>query len=183
MGHPPLVVLIAAFLAAFIAVRSIQKQRETTRLRETFASRYTSNWDKDVIEARKIFARLKDEHKANPQGLATFGYKPSDTASPDEKSKMESTAGILRTILNDYENLALGVRMDILDENYLFRLMRSTLISDWHTLSPLVTAYRNRANNNVIYIEFEGLTSAWQDDRSYRTKRKMYRTTRRAFFK
>ena len=77
----------------------------------------------------------------------------------------------LNTILKDYENIALGVRHHILDETYLYRWMRSTVIHDWTALSPLVTAYRSVDKVPNAYIEFEGMATAWEDGRSYRTGR------------
>ena len=55
ISHPPAAVLLSALVASTVAVVSIKKNRETTKLRETFAKISAANWDKDFIKARQIF--------------------------------------------------------------------------------------------------------------------------------
>lgn len=169
MANPPAAVLLAAILGGVIAISSIYKQRETTRLRETFTAVKQDNWDEDLITARKIFGRIKKEIKDH--GGSTAKY-----ADPNEINGEDAIT--LQTIMNDYENIALGIRHNIIEEVYLFRWMRGALLSDWNTLSPLVTAFRHSLGSPQAYIEFEGLANAWQANRSYRTNRRLRRARR-----
>lgn len=169
MSNAPAAVLLAAIIAAFVAITSIRHQREMTRIRETFATINNDNWDKDVIAARKEFGKIKSELLQN--GGSTAKY-----AEPNYEFSSEAVT--LQTILNDYENLALGVRHNIIDEVYLFRWMRSSLLHDWGSLSPLVVAYRQKVGATA-YIEFEGSASAWSNNKSYRTNRKLYMSRRK----
>ena len=89
------------------------------------------------------------------------------------KSEHIETSGHLRTIANDYEYLAIGIKMDIIDERFVYDAMRSAVISDWQSLSHLATGYRKKFSNDVFYKEFEGLAAAWGCRRSYRTGRKV----------
>jgi hypothetical protein len=76
--------------------------------------------------------------------------------------------------------MAIGIRQGILDEEFAFRYMRSMTIRDWNRSSPFVTALRVQNNNSLIYVEFEGLAAAWQNNRSYYDKeQKMPRRVRR----
>ena len=170
MTHPAAAVLLSSLLAAVGVFRSISHQRRITRLRETFATMNEDNWDKDVIEARTAFASIKKEMTQNGSNIATLS---------DHSHDHTPNAITLQTIMNDYENVALGIRHGILDETYLFRWMRSTLIRDWNTVSPLVTAYRQRFESPNIYIEFEGLSNAWMQNRSYATGRSLKKAVRR----
>lgn len=172
MANSSLAILLSAALASLFASLSINNQRAMTRLRETFATINDDNWDQDVIKARAVFSNIKQEIGPDKHAIAKYCDPPSD---PSLTEKVVT----LHTILNDYENLALGVRHNIVDEEFLYRWMRGALLEDWGVLSPLVSAYRSRRNNSNVYIEFEGLASAWFDDRSYRTGRKLNRAIKR----
>ena len=161
--NPSAAILASALLASIFAYLSVQSQRAITRLRETFATINDDNWDKDVIKARNIISSIKAELGENRTDIAKY-------CSPGANSGDLEKVIALSTIMNDYENLALGVRHNIMDEEYLHRWMRSALLEDWVTLSPLVTAYRYTRKNPNIYIEFEGLAAAWGIGTSYRTQ-------------
>ena len=161
---PTAAILTSAILAFAITARSIRSQREMTRLRETFLTIDRGNWDKDLIRNRRRFREIRDELKASKESIAKY-HSPATEDIED--------AVVLHNMLKDYENLALGVRHKILDEVYLCRWMRTTLIHDWTTLSPLVTAYRSVDKVPTAYIEFEGLATAWQNNRSYKNGRKI----------
>jgi hypothetical protein len=139
-------------------------------MRETFATVKQDNWDKDLIDARKTFGRIKADLKRDGGTIAKYA---------DLAAEGNEDAIILQTIMNDYENVALGVRHNIMDEVYLFRWMRGALIRDWNDFSPLVTAYRHQFQSPALYIEFEGLATAWMSNRSYRTNRRLRRAYRK----
>lgn len=166
--HGPVATLLAAIIGSTVAIVSIRSQRTMTRVRETFAAMDRGNWDGDLIKARVVFSRIKNELRQKKESIAK--YCNDDDGNDDKVT--------LQTIMNDYENLALGVRANIIDELYLYRWMRTILISDWHEFSPLVTAYRHQNSSQTLYIEFEGLASAWSNGRSYRTGRKLKRLLR-----
>ena len=160
--HPPVAVMLSAVIASSVAIVSIRSQRSITRLRETFVTLDRGNWDQDLIKARRDFAIIKKNLLDSKENIAKYS----------EMNDSEDYV-TLQTIMNDYENLALGVRMSIIDEIYLCRWMRGAMIADWFTLSPLVTAYRHNHSSSTLYIEFEGIAAAWQRGRSYRTGRKL----------
>lgn len=166
--YTSLAILLSAFLASLFAYLSMRNQRNITRLRETFATINDDNWDKDVILAREVFSKIKQEIGSETHKITKYCDPPSDPSITNE-------VVTLHTILNDYENLALGVRHNIVDEEFLYRWMRGALLEDWAALSPLVSAYRGRRKNSSVYIEFEGLAASWVESRSYRTGKKLKR--------
>jgi hypothetical protein len=185
MDHPPAAVILSTLIASYVAVASIRTQRATTRLRETFAALNEDNWDNDVIAARRVFTEVIRNVEANIDTIARYcDLAPISDSGPESevakaKSKTDAdTANTLKTILNHYENMALAVRKDIVDEEYLFRWTRSVMLRDWDTLAPLVNAYRHQRKNQAIYIEYEGLVNAWSQDLSYRTARDLKRPKR-----
>jgi hypothetical protein len=116
------------------------------------------------------------------EGLNDVPAGPRDRdAEKDKAAKDEAFFEVrttLQTILNDYENVALGIKHGILDERFLYQWMRAVVISDWVTLSPLVNEYRRIYNNRQIYVEFEGLSEAWSRNRSYRNNGRLNRSRR-----
>jgi hypothetical protein len=78
MNHPPLAVLIAATIATWMALRSIATARSVARLKETFSLLDKTNWDRDVIRARRVFSRIREECKQSPQAIAIYAYEFSD---------------------------------------------------------------------------------------------------------
>ena len=117
--------------------------------------------------------------KEPPQSPAE---KEAKGSVPWEKSPREIRLGkmiALTRIMGDYENLALGVRKNILDEEYLYRWMRGALLNDWQELSPLVIEYRRMYNIPELYVEFEGLAAAWRNHKSYQTQDPIKQVVRR----
>lgn len=169
MTHAPAAVIISGLIALYVANRSIKSQREITRLRETFATIDKGIRDGDFIKSRTEFKNVKLKLAQDGENIAKY-HKPT-------KDIDITSATYIRTILNDYENLALGMRYGILDEEYLFRWTRTMLITDWNDLMPLVTAYRSDGAPNA-YIEFEGVATAWQRNESYRTGKTLRKPNR-----
>lgn len=179
--NPSLAVLLSALSAAVFATIAIRRQAATTRLRETFATVNRDNWDDDLIKARRLLRKVKNDLAENPGMIARYvADRPEEdklVADTPQKENAKSqqqyvnefieTKITLQTIMNDYEGIALGVRLGILDEKFLFKYMKSTVLSDWRTLAPLVNAYRQTMKNQDIYVEFEGLANQWHSERSY----------------
>lgn len=187
--------LLSTAIAAIVAFRSIREQRATTRTRETFTAVRKDLWDKDVLEARRIFSTVKQEVRQGTLNIARLGEEikvvgndedDDEIRSPtvtqalaqfrpniSEEEKLLQRKRAVNNILNDLENTALGIRHNILDEEYLYRWMRTSLIEDWRILSPLVTAFRQSTDHPALYIEFEGLAAAWANEQSYADKRRL----------
>lgn len=158
------IVAIAIGIATFrLGVRTIQEQRAIATTRLTFETIHRDIWDRDYIEKRIDFIKLRD----NGPGLAVYAEPPPERDTDCERVQHTKSATTIRAILNDYETLAIGVRRGILDEEFLYRFMRSPLIRDWVAASPYVIALRAQYGIPQIYVEFEGLASQWQNEMSY----------------
>lgn len=166
MANAPAAGLLAAVVATAVAAVTIRNHREMTRLRETFAMMDRLNWDKDHIDARRVFADIREELARRKELVAKF---------VDPIKRDRAKAATLMTIMSNYENLALGVRLHIIDETFLHRYVRGVLLWDWDYFSPFVIQARHRHKNPNVYIEFEGIAMAWQNNKSYRTGKKLRR--------
>lgn len=144
--------IVASALLAFTAVFITGAiNRKTARLSLTFQNQSSLLWDEDYIEARKIFIKFRDGAKADRLGLA------QDAAQSSE----EATA--VRTIMNDYELVAIGIREKILDERFLRTFSRKTFIDDYEKMQDFITEIRRIRSNNAIFLEFETLACRWRD--------------------
>lgn len=126
--------------------------------------------DPDAIDkAEKQFKRDLKEKAKKVKKKAKKTEKKSRKAKKKSSKRYLKEKVALDTILNDYENLALGVRYDIIDELYLYRWIRSSLIADYNTLHPMIIELRQLGNDHkpLLYIEFEGLANAWGKNESY----------------
>lgn len=164
MDNAPAAILLSGLIGLAVAMKSISSNREMTRLRETYLAIDRSIKDKDAIEDRRAFRNLQNKLKETKRSIGKY-HNP-------KKEEDVLVASHLNNILRDYENLALGIRYNILDEPYLHRWTRTLVIRDWNSLMPLVTAKRSDGSPNA-FIEFEGLASSWQQDESYRTGKKI----------
>ena len=144
-----------------------------------------------AINARKLFSELKERHANNPNKMTKYCHplppplETSDNALHAHRTNVldhETTSGILRTICNDYELMALGIRMNIVDEKFAYRYMRGALLNDWRSVNPIATAYRAKYNNNLLYIEFEGLVNSWEQGKSYLNDRAIKAAKKRIQF-
>jgi hypothetical protein len=188
MDHAPAAALLGVGVALAIALRTLAHQRATARLRETFAMIHSSIWSDDYSQARRTVRGLEDELQRTGGTIADF-YKRKSSApayphglfSVSSRADADHAARVstLRRVLSNYENMALGVKTGILDEGYLFRWTRGILLRDWDLLAPLVAQIRHDSGNQHVYIEFEGLAVAWENERSYFSGRQMERARRR----
>lgn len=162
ISNTALAILVSAIVAYIVSTRNIKSSRATARLRESYNAVDSSIKDRKMKKIREVFKLEQIRMKGKPNDLAKYN------GATDGKDV--EIASALNTILQEYENWALGVRHDIIDEDYMYRWCRTLAIGDWRTLSPLVTAKRSDGSPTA-YIEFEGLAKAWEQGRSYRTKK------------
>jgi Domain of unknown function (DUF4760) len=142
------------------------------------------NWDEDVIKARVLYAQTMGSLRNGKHTIADYihGSKSWDALAENEKKKKEEIASALMTIMNEYDILALGVRLNIIDEVFLFKALRGSIIRDWNNVAPLVSNYRASYKNESLCIEFEGLAAAWDKERSYKNGKKLNVTRRWQYF-
>ncbi|MGH6792179.1 MAG: DUF4760 domain-containing protein, partial [Methyloceanibacter sp.] len=150
------VLFVSVVVAIGLAIMAVRHERQIARSRLVFESLTRKNWDGDYLDTRMKFTKLCEP---DDMGLAKYIEKQPDYAVAEMVT--------VRAILNDHEIMAIGIRQGILDEEYLFRYMRGIAIRDWNRCVAFVTALRVRTQNPLLYVEFEGLATSWQNNRSY----------------
>jgi hypothetical protein len=62
---------------------------------------------------------------------------------------------------------------------FLHRSICGMVLLDWQRFSPFIVEAREKYQNPNVYVEFEGLATAWQNRRSYRTGARLRQVRRR----
>lgn len=73
----------------------------------------------------------------------------------------ETPADVVRSIMNFYEIIAIGIRDQILDEAICKRYIYGEFLENWRTCRSIIEQIRVRANNDRIYREVDNLAKRW----------------------
>lgn len=140
-------ILITALVAILVAVRAIMNERAIARTSLAFDSFSRTLWDRDYLKARKKFIEIR-----NGGDLAKWSAAEHDASEEAEA---------IRSILNYYETMAIGIEGRILDEGFLFNAFRGALLRDWDTAEAFVAAMRKRLDNDQLFIKTQRLAKRW----------------------
>lgn len=151
-------VFITAGVAALIAFWGVFSQRAITARQTTIQYLRASEQDHEMVAARRRFQELARQ----PAGLGVWGAE--DQSQTDE-------AIAVRTVLNDYELIAIGIERGTMDDVTYRRWFKSAVVNDWRKAAPYVMAVRNRANNDAIYHEFEEMARRYRDGKGMPRRR------------
>lgn len=144
-------IFVTAALAAVVAGWGIITTRVIARRAATMDHIRRVASDRDMIEAREEFIKLTEADG----GLAKYA-----TANPMDASK-EIKA--IRTVLNDYEQLAIGIQFGVMDLALIKRYMKSGIIRDWSHAAPFIYKVRQEIGRPALYHEFEELARWLQE--------------------
>lgn len=140
----------SALIGATVAVLAIWHQRAIARKRAMIDALLTKNWDRNYIEARSEFVRLRDDRAALLEAAKLANAEGDD-------------ASTIRSILNDYEITALGIKRGILDEKIFKLWFRTSFLDDHEKLKSYIEEIRRR--NRRAYVELEELADKWKGQR------------------
>jgi hypothetical protein len=74
------------------------------------------------------------------------------------KHKSNDKAMAIRSLLNYYENISVGVNADIYDIEMIKKSQKSMIIAIYEQSKPFIIHLRKQNNNPNLYIEFEKFT-------------------------
>lgn len=103
--------------------------------------------DQGTMERRTAFVKLRDA------GHLSKWADPANTHSDE--------SAILRSALNKYELVAIGIKKGTVDEASYKAWCRTTLVKDWIECKALVMQLRQNAHVPTYYVEFEKLAKRW----------------------
>jgi hypothetical protein len=144
--------LAIGIVAALVAIWGVTTQRAIARRRATLDHIARSLSDRDLIQAHLRFIQLAKE----PGGLAPW--------ADVDKEKSEETQTI-KTVLNEFELIAIGIQRGIIDYQLYVRWFRTGAILYWRHGAPFVHALRARVQNDAVFHEFEEMVRWFRENK------------------
>lgn len=139
----------AFVLSAIGAIAIIYNNSHQAKKRATIDLVLHELTNPEIIEAKKQIAQYHDSQ-----------IDFTNLSCKEHKAKPEN--GYIRTVLNNYEFIAAGIKEGAFDEEIYKRMKRSILIRDWDALAAYVAEIRRRTGREKIYIEFQWLAERWK---------------------
>ncbi|MCZ8181618.1 MAG: DUF4760 domain-containing protein [Beijerinckiaceae bacterium] len=136
----------AAGLYAYVQVRA---NRRIARERATLDLLIKREWDKDYLDHKAHFNRLRDAEGGLEKWMCVE-HRNSDEANS------------IRYIMNDYELIALAISRGVIDEVIYKAWFRGSMIRDFRAAEIAISRARTLANSARIYVEWEQLAQTWQ---------------------
>lgn len=133
-------ILITGAVASLIALLTIFSHRAIVARQTTLEFIRRSEADRDMIDARAKF----NEISRSKEGTGKWASKP-----------LSSEFKAIKTVINEYELVAIGIQRGILDDVTYRRWFRSGVIRTWNHAAPFVLARRVQTNNQALWHEFD----------------------------
>ena len=181
-------ILFTGLTGASIALWAILSRRATVRRQLTITMLQEKLWDGDYIEkSDRFYSLLSDQTLVSKQldgferaqllkRSGTFANEPDDT-------KRELQAAIddvrtIRTILNDRELIAIGIREGIYDDAIFKRYWYSTLLKERDAAELFIMRTKRLVEpdqRSRVYIEFQELAARWEEAGPYKRNRRSFK--------
>jgi hypothetical protein len=141
-------VVFSAIAAGLYAYFQVRANRRIARERATLDLLIKREWDKDYLDNKARFNRLRDAEGGLEKWICAE-HRHSDEANS------------IRYIMNDYELIALAISRSVLDDALYKAWFRGSMIRDYRAAEIAIGRARTLANHPRIYIEWERLARLW----------------------
>lgn len=132
------------------SAKQMESAERMSRLRATVEVVRHEQTDKELLEALKKYAELREKKGA----LTALAVSHPD---PTEDN------GLVLRVLNNYEYVSTGIHTGAFDEEIYKRMKRSNLIRDWDALKPYVCELRQKYGKPKLFVELETLAERWRN--------------------
>ncbi len=169
----PLAILISSAVTWIIATWTILANKKIQRRRVTVDYMSRLSWGKDYTEVRKNFLELKAQGihfskiAENYDALPKKHSTAKNTLSTEEQTIIDNH-DIIRKILNEYEAMAVAIRMGVYDKKIIKISREQAVLSDLRTCGTFIGATRTARgvkteypNPGAIYKECCDLYKEW----------------------
>lgn len=140
--------VLGAGIWAFFQMRS---NRRIAREKSTLDILLKREWDKDYLEHKAKFNRLRDAEGGLSKWICSE-HKNSDEVNS------------IRYIFNDYELIALAIHHDIIDEMIYKKWFKSSMLRDYVAAETGIKATRTLSNAPQNYVQWENLAQKWKNE-------------------
>lgn len=167
----PIAILISAGGAWWFANKAIKNAADVARKKSTFDYLSKLSWDRDYIEAKSLFMRLKlgpkklravaeEYERLKNNGTTTISADPAD---PVNETIREHTA--IKSILNEYEALAIAIDKGALDADMMKANIQQQFVDHVDACKEFIEHSRKVKNfprPNKIWCELQKLAEEWR---------------------
>lgn len=150
-GQPSWAIFISAGAIIIVAAFGAWWQRRIARQTLTVNTIERQLWDGDYIETRAKFIKARDSK--TPDALRALASK---------ENAQEDDAAAMRSILNNYELISLGIVTGVLDKAIYKRYFRKTFTTDYELSKPFIDGVRARSPR--AYKEYTTLYEEWREN-------------------
>jgi hypothetical protein len=137
----------AIVISAVGVIMTITANQRIARRRATIDLILLEQTHQELLEARRDFIKLRDAGH-----LVAW-------ADPAKSNALEVST--MRTALNRYEIIAIGIRESTLNGRLYKRWLRTTVVKDWIACKPFVMQLRQNTQTPSLYCEYEWLAKKW----------------------
>jgi hypothetical protein len=136
----------AIFVSALSVIVTLNVQGRIARRRATLDLLLLETTSLALTEQRRLFLELRDRGRLEQWA---------------DKAKVSSEeASLIRSILNTYEPVAIGIDQKTIDPAIYKRWYRTSTVRDWLSLKTFAHAYQQNFNPK-LFCEFEKLAKKW----------------------
>lgn len=148
-GQPAWAIFLSAGVILAAAVIGVFWQRRISRQTLTLTLIERQLWDQDYIKARKGFIAIRDG--SSKDQLKTLAL-PASAGTDD--------AATVRSILNNYELISIGISSGVLDAAMYKTYFRGTFVSDHEAISSFIQSAQTISPK--AYKEYGALYEKWR---------------------
>ncbi len=170
----PLAIIFSACVAGCLAILTIQENKKIQKRRVTIEYTSRLSWDKEYTDKRKKFLEIKAT-RIDFSKIAEDYHALPDKKHNAEKNKLSAKEqtiinnhNVINEILNEYEAMAIAIKMDVYDEDIIKLDMKQAVLSDLRTCGTFIRTTRmargvknEYPNPEAIYKECCDLYKEW----------------------
>ena len=137
----PIAILISAFIGANIALQNIKSARQIAREKATL----------DLIEKTESTEFYRENHSVfRDRRLSNTIMRLTDPKSEADRRDRAR----LYDYLNHYELISIGIRKNILDEDFYKNWMRTAFLRDWEAAAEFIQRERWKQKDDTEEWEY-----------------------------
>lgn len=140
----------AVFLSAVGVIITLIWNRNIARRRATLDLIMMWQSNAELIKGRSDFVKLRD------------GGHLVQWADPAKSGSSESAT--IRSVLNRYELVAIGIKQRTLDKTIYELWLKTVTVSDWIHCRTFVLELRKQTGIPTLYCEYEALAKSWANE-------------------
>lgn len=163
----PSAILVSALGSWILIFLQMRNNRDIAKKRATFDYLSRLSWDNDFLEQRKKFLGIRASDKKMASVATTYEQlKSSDEGKEEEFSEALTNHTAVKTILNEYEAIAVGIFTKTLDEEMVRRNFRQQIIDAVTACDEFIAITRKNSTAkepSKIYCECQNLVKKWKN--------------------